>query len=456
MHFPRHIFREYDIRGTVGTELTEPFSYALGRVFGAQIVASGNATACVGYDGRLSSPALSLALIAGLSTAGVAVMSVGCGPTPMLYYATCATRAGGGVMVTGSHNPPDQNGFKMMLGSAPFFGPEIQALMPRMAAVDLSGWPCAQPSCEEAALAVRYLAALREEAVDIGPLTVVWDPGNGATGEIIQALTSTLPGTHHLINAAIDGTFPAHHPDPSEPHNLEQLVAEVRTRGAALGIAFDGDGDRIGAVDAHGEMVAGDRLLMLFAKDMLGRCPGAEVIADVKSSLGVRRVVEAAGGRMRYWKTGHSNIKMAMKASGALLAGEMSGHMFFAENYFGFDDALLASVRLLRLLSRSGRSLAAHLEDLPQYVATPELRIPCSESEKFAIIARIAARLEREERAHIAIDGVRVETPEGWWLLRASNTQAIVVGRVEATTSVALTRLRAEMENYLSAAQVAA
>jgi phosphomannomutase len=452
MRYPQHIFREYDIRGIVGKDLTEAFAFALGVAYGKVMVEAGNATAHVGYDGRLSSPSLSAALMAGLQHAGVRTTNIGVCPTPMLYYAVCSEQSGGGIMVTGSHNPPDHNGFKIMLGDRPFFGAQIQALYPRVneaAAIAL-------PAQFEAPLIdrsyfERFTACLQREAEAISPLNVVWDPGNGATGEVVEWLAARLAGEHIVLNGAIDGTFPAHHPDPSEPHNLEQLIAEVRARKADIAIAFDGDGDRIGAVDAHGTILAGDQLLMLFAKDMLSRHRGATVIADVKSSAGFKTVVEAAGGVPLFWKTGHSNIKTKMKDVGALLGGEMSGHMFFAENYFGFDDALLASVRLLRILSASNQPLSAHLAALPRYVATPEIRIPCAEEKKFAIIAAIAERLQREGRAHLAIDGVRVDTPDGWWLLRASNTQAILVARAEAKTAEGLKRLQAEMDGYLGA-----
>lgn len=349
-HFHPTILREYDIRGIVGETLFAADAEAIGRAFGTLVVRNRGRVVCVGYDGRLSSPELEAALVRGLVATGVEVRRIGRGPTPMLYYAAHTMGADGGIMVTGSHNPPTHNGFKMVFGGKPFFADQIQELGRLVAAGDLEsrdGGCVGEVSVREA-----YIDRLRADYDGIRPLTVVWDAGNGATGEVMTALTERLPGTHILLNAAIDGRFPAHHPDPTEPENLAQLIEAVARHGAELGIAFDGDGDRIGVVDAKGRILWGDQMMMLLAEDVLKSRPGAMILADVKASQSLFDHIAALGGQPVMCRTGHSLIKTRLAETGAPLAGEMSGHIFFADRYYGYDDALYAAVRFLSLAAR--------------------------------------------------------------------------------------------------------
>jgi phosphomannomutase len=450
--FDPTILREYDIRGIVGQTLSAADAEAVGRAFGTLLVQSGADTCCVGRDGRLSAPALEAALIGGLVETGVTVRAIGCGPTPMLYFATQHLGAGGGIMVTGSHNPADHNGFKMVLGGKPFFADQIQGIS-RLAA---AGGTLRRPGGQtvETAVEADYVARLARDYDGERPLTVVWDAGNGAAGRTMAALARRLPGRHVLLNAEIDGRFPAHHPDPTEPRNLEQLIAAVRTEGAELGVAFDGDGDRIGIVDAGGRIVWGDQLLMILAEDILAARPGAAILADVKASQVLFDRIEAMGGRAIMCRTGHSIIKSRMAETGAALAGEMSGHIFFADRYYGYDDALYAAVRFLGLLARGTASLAQRLDALPRVFNTPEIRIPSADDRKFRIVDAIRTRLRRDGAALNELDGVRVKTADGWWLLRASNTQAALVARCEGSTPEGLRRLRDAVRAQLAQAGV--
>jgi len=446
--------REYDIRGVVGTTLHAADAYAIGRCFGAIVARGGGQRVAVGCDGRLSSPMLEEALVQGLIEAGMAVSRIGCGPTPMLYFASYQLGADGAVMVTGSHNPPNYNGFKMMLGGKPFFGPQIQEIGALAAAGNL---PAAKPgSAETVDVSAAYLDRLVADW-DGGDaaLTVVWDPGNGSGGAITERLVARLPGRHTVINGTIDGTFPAHHPDPTVPRNLVQLADAVRAEGADLGIAFDGDADRIGVVDGGGTMLFGDQLLVVLARDVLASRPGATIIADVKASQVLFDAVAAAGGSPLMWKTGHSLIKAKMAEVGSPLAGEMSGHIFFADRWYGFDDALYAAIRLLGILGRTGQNLATIRTSLPQVINTPELRFDCADTRKFDVVAEVKARLAAAGARVQAVDGVRVLTEDGWWLLRASNTQAVLVARAEAATEAGLERLKAEIARELAASGLA-
>ncbi|MBV8868335.1 MAG: phosphomannomutase/phosphoglucomutase, partial [Acetobacteraceae bacterium] len=429
--FDQTVLREYDIRGIVGDTLREADGFAIGRTFGSIVARGGGRSVAVGYDGRLSSPDLEAALVRGLRASGIEVVRVGRGPTPMLYYAATTLGTDGAAMVTGSHNPSDYNGFKMMLGRKPFYGAQIREL----GALAASGDVVEEAEGTERRVDVTgdYLARLLADW-DGGDrkLKVVWDNGNGAAGEILTRLVAALPGEHTVLNATIDGRFPAHHPDPTVAKNLEQLIAEVRARQADVGVAFDGDADRIGLVDDTGEILFGDHILVVLARDVLGRNPGATVIADVKASQVLFDEVARAGGKPLMYKTGHSLIKAKMAESGAPLAGEMSGHIFFADRWYGFDDALYVAVRVLGIVARMDTRLSQVREQLPPVVNTPELRFDCPEDRKFRVIEEVAARL-REEGAEVSeIDGVRVLTKDGWWLLRASNTQAVLVARAEA------------------------
>ncbi len=448
--FDPTVLREYDIRGIVGDTLRGADAFAIGRTFGSIVARGGGRTVAVGYDGRLSSPDLEAALVRGLRASGMEVLRVGRGPTPMLYYAATTLDTDGAAMITGSHNPPDYNGCKMMLGRKPFYGEQIRELGALAAAGDVVEE--ADGSERRVDVAGDYLARLLADW-DGGDrkLKVVWDNGNGAAGEILTRLVAALPGEHTVLNATIDGRFPAHHPDPTVAKNLEQLIAEVRARRADVGIAFDGDADRIGLVDDTGEILFGDHILVVLARDVLARNPGATIIADVKASQVLFDEVARAGGQPLMYKTGHSLIKAKMAEIGAPLAGEMSGHIFFADRWYGFDDALYVAVRVLGIVARLESSLSQVREQLPSVVNTPELRFDCPEDRKFRVIEEVAARL-RDEGAEVSeIDGVRVLTKDGWWLLRASNTQAVLVARAEATSQDGLERLKADLVRHLAA-----
>jgi phosphomannomutase len=447
--------REYDIRGIVGRTLHGDDAFAIGRVFGSIVAAGGGRTVAVGYDGRLSSPELEPRLVAGLMASGMEVLRIGRGPTPMLYFAATTLPTDGAIMVTGSHNPPDYNGFKMMLGRKPFFGLQIQLIGEKAAIGDVV--PEAAGSERTIDVSADYVARLLKDW-DGGKqsLNVVWDNGNGAAGDILRRLVASLPGTHTVLNGDIDGTFPAHHPDPTVAKNLEQLISEVRARGADIGIAFDGDADRIGAVDNKGNILAGDQLLVIMARDVLSAHPGATIIADVKASQVLFDEITASGGVPLMWRTGHSLIKAKMAETGAPLAGEMSGHIFFADKWYGFDDALYAGVRLLGILARMDGTLAEVRAALPPVLNTPELRFDCDDVRKFSVIEEVAARLRQVGATVSDIDGVRVSTPDGWWLLRASNTQAVLVARAEAKSEAGLERLKAALVAQLEASGLAA
>jgi phosphomannomutase len=447
--FDPTILREYDIRGVVGRTLHGDDARALGRAFGSRMRASGASLVAVGYDGRLSSPELAAALVDGLAASGVDVVRIGCGPTPMLYFATHHLPTDAGVMVTGSHNPPDYNGFKMTLGQGSVYGEAIQELS-RIA--EKGDWAEGQGEVREQAVFDAYVERLMQESIpEIDKLSVAWDAGNGSAGEAMVALCQKLPGRHFLLNERIDGTFPAHHPDPTVPDNLAQLIELVAREGCDLGIAFDGDGDRIGVVDEKGRVLWGDQIMLRLARGILRAQPGATFIADVKASQVLFDEITRAGGRAIMWKTGHSLIKAKMKEEQAAFAGEMSAHLFFADRYYGYDDALYAAVRLLADVASSGESLADFRDSLPPVVNTPEIRFPCSEERKWAVIQEVRARLEAESADLVTLDGVRVRCDDGWWLLRASNTQDVLVARCEAADEAGLARQKQALRDQLEA-----
>ncbi len=447
----------YDIRGIVGETLTGADMEAIGRGFATIARARTRAPAgeapliCVGRDGRLDSPALEARLVEGLVAAGADVLRIGLGPTPMLYFAVHERRATGGMMVTGSHNPPAYNGIKMVLGGKPFHGEDIGALARTVAA---GAFAEGAGRVTQDDIAPAYVARLLREACD-DAFTVAWDAGNGAAGAVLAALVERLPGRHILLNATVDGTFPAHHPDPTVAGNLAQLMETVRAEPCDLGVAFDGDGDRIGVVDGTGEILWGDRIVALLAREVLREMPGATVIGDVKASRVLFDEIARLGGEPLMWRTGHSLIKAKMAEVGAPLAGEMSGHIFFADRYYGFDDALYAALRLLRLIAGEGRSLAALGAELPRPASTPEIRFPCPHGRKFQVADEVAARLKAAGLPFTGIDGVRAESADGWWLLRASNTQPMLVARCEARDAAALARLKAELAAQLRLSDVA-
>ena len=448
--FDGTVLREYDIRGIVGKTLKPEDAFAIGRCFGSVIARAGGKKIAVGMDGRVSSPELEPQLVAGLRACGLEVLRVGLVATPMTYFATYALHADGCVMVTGSHNPPDYNGFKMMIGKKPFFGAAIQEIGRMAREGDVV--PVAEGSDRKVDVTEQYADRVMQD-YDGGDrkLTVVWDPGNGSGCDITKVLTARLPGEHFIINGQVDGTFPNHHPDPTVAKNLEQLIAEVAKQKADLGIAFDGDADRIGVVDGEGNILFGDQLLVVLARDVLKTHPGGTIIADVKASQVLFDEIAKAGGTPLMWKTGHSLIKSKMAETGSPLAGEMSGHIFFADKWYGFDDAPYSAVRLLGIIARSSETLGQMRAALPVVINTPELRFDCDEARKFVVVEEVKARLATEGAKVQAVDGVRVLTEDGWWLLRASNTQAVLVARCEASTDAGLERLKAMLVKQLVA-----
>ena len=426
------IFRAYDIRGVVGDTLTPAFARHFGLAYAQKLRGAGLSSVVVGYDGRLHSPMLAEALRLGLSEGGVEVLDIGVGPTPMTYFATQKTHASSGIMVTGSHNPPEYNGFKCVLAGQPFYGDDLRALHLMMedavpapekgAIVPVS----LQQDYVEALLKATHLSDVPDA------LTCVWDPGNGAAADVIGTLVNQLPGKHIVINGHIDGTFPAHHPDPSEPKNMLQLQQAVLDHRADIGLAFDGDADRLGVVDDQGRILSIDALLTLLARCVLQDRPGATLLGDVKTSRMFFDDIQTHGGHPVIWMVGHAHMKAKMKSSGALFAGEGSGHIFFADRYGGYDDALYAALRTLEILAQG--PLSSQLEALPSSLASPEVRIFCADDQKFSIIEALRQRIEASGAPHLAIDGIRVETPEGWWLVRASNTQPALSVRCESLT----------------------
>jgi phosphomannomutase len=442
------ILREYDIRGVVGKTLSEDDARAIGRAFGTLVRRKGGKRMQLGRDGRLSSPALENAVAEGLIAAGCEVYRIGEGPTPMLYYSVHERNADGGIQITGSHNPPEYNGFKLMLGKKAFFGEEILALGKLAASGDFEQGSGAG---HEDPIFDAYIARLARDFETGGrDLNVAWDSGNGAAGPAMAALVKKLPGRHALLNVEVDGTFPNHHPDPTVPKNLEQLQAAVANGKCDLGIAFDGDGDRIGVVDGKGRILWGDQLMAVLARGVLAALPGATIIADVKASQVLFDEIARLGGKPLMWKTGHSLVKSKMAETGAPLAGEMSGHIFFAHRYYGFDDALYAAVRLLSIVAHAKESLADMRNSLPSVVNTPELRFQCDDDRKFKVVDEVKARLAKTGAEVNDVDGVRVKNADGWWLLRASNTQDVLVARAESTTPEGLERLKAAIADAVT------
>jgi phosphomannomutase len=449
--FDPTILREYDIRGIVGETLSIDDARAIGRAFGTMVVENGGKSVCVGYDGRLSSPDFEQAVVDGIIACGLTAVRIGLGSTPMLYYSVHVVPADAGLMISGSHNPPEYNGFKMMMGKGPFYGDDIQ----RLGVIAGEGaYATGRGDSVDHPVLEDYVARLAQDYNGERPLKVAWDAGNGSAGDAMAMLTRRLPGEHILLNEVIDGMFPNHHPDPTLPECLEQLQEAVRTEGCDLGVAFDGDGDRIGAIDGQGRILWGDQIMVLLARDVLAAQPGATIIADVKASKSLFDEVARMGGVPLMWRTGHSLIKAKMAEIKAPLAGEMSGHIFFADKYYGFDDGLYAAIRLLSYISRQDRSLAEIRDSLPQPANTPELRFPCDEVRKFSVVEEVAARLGDAGADVIDVDGVRVTTEDGWWLLRASNTQDVLVARCEAADVAGLNRLRDALVEQLTASGI--
>ena len=452
--FNATVLREYDIRGIVGTTLHTEDAMAIGRTFGTLMKRAGGSKVAVGYDGRTSSPMLEEALVSGLRASGVDVVRIGMSATPMLYYAEASAEdVDGGIQITGSHNPADYNGFKMVFQGRPFFGEDIQNLG-RMA--QTGDWESGDGGVEDRDVLDAYVARLMEgldgiDLKELSELRVGWDAGNGAAGPALEKLAARMPGLHYCILTEVDGQFPYHHPDPTEEKNLAHLKNLVAERNLDFGIAFDGDGDRIGAIDGEGRVIWGDQLLMIYAEDLLAKLPNATVIADVKASRALFDHVSAKGGQPVMCKTGHSLIKSKMKETGSPLAGEMSGHIFFADEYYGYDDALYAGVRLIAAAARLGKSVTQLRGEMPQMINTPEMRFQVDEARKFAAIDEVKERLSGSDAEVDATDGVRVSTADGWWLLRASNTQDVLVARAESDSQEGLDRLIAQIDEQLAA-----
>lgn len=439
--------REYDIRGIIGKTLGAADAVAIGRGFGTILRRAGGTRIAVGYDGRLSSPMLEAALIEGLTGSGVDVVRIGLGPTPMLYFAEATLEMDGGIQITGSHNPADYNGFKLVLQHASFFGEDIQTLA-RIA--EAGDWDVGSGSVSSADIVDLYVDRLLEN-FDGGAFRIGWDAGNGAAGPIVERLVRRLPGEHHTIFTDVDGHFPNHHPDPTVEANLADLKRLVLEHELDFGLAFDGDGDRIGAVDAQGRVIWGDQMLAMLAEPVLRAMPGATIIGDVKASQVLFDRIAELGGKSVMWKSGHSLMKAKMKETGAVLGGEMSGHIFFAHDWYGFDDALYAAIRLIRAVRAKGGSLAALLDALPKMINTPELRFHVAEDRKFVVVDEVLERLEVEGARINRTDGARVDTDDGWWLLRASNTQDVLTARAEAKDQAGLDRLLAQIDAQLAA-----
>ncbi|HXH11408.1 MAG TPA: phosphomannomutase/phosphoglucomutase [Alphaproteobacteria bacterium] len=444
------IFREYDIRGIVGRDFEAADVERIGLAFGTYVRQHGGKRLVVGRDHRLSSPSFCTALTKGLQTTGCDVVDIGLVPTPLLYFALFHLNTDGGCMITASHNPAEYNGIKLCLGRAALYGDEIQAVR-RLA----EAGPFAQGPSQRTETEVRsaYITSIAEQIQLRRRLRVVVDAGNGTSGLVIQDLLRRLGCDIHELYCEVDGTFPHHHPDPTVPENLTDLIREVQARRADVGLAYDGDSDRLGVIDEQGQIIWGDRLLVLFARDILSRRPGAKVIFDVKCSQVLEDDILRRGGTPIMWKTGHSLIKKKLYEERAAVAGEMSGHLFFADGYFGYDDALYASCRLLQILDRADAPLSALLSDLPVTYSTPEIRVTCADEAKFSVVDQLQAHLqgEREVQRVITIDGARAVFADGWGLVRASNTQPALVLRFEATTPARLQAIQSWMLDRLRA-----
>lgn len=452
--FNSTVLREYDIRGIIGETLGPDDARAIGRSFATILREAGGSKVAVGYDGRVSSPILEHALVEGLTASGCDVVRIGMSPTPMLYFAAASDETvDGGIQITGSHNPANYNGFKLVFQGRPFFGDDIQALG-RLSAE--GEWLDGTGEVESRDVLDAYIERLLSafDGIDresLSSMRVGWDAGNGAAGPALEALVERLPGKHICLFTDVDGEFPNHHPDPTVEANLEDLRELVSAKKLDFGVAFDGDGDRIGAIDGEGRVIWGDQLLMIYAEDLLARRPGATIIADVKASRTLFDHVARHGGKPLMWKTGHSLIKSKMKETGSPLAGEMSGHVFFADDYYGYDDALYAGVRLIAAAARLGKSVTRLRGEMPAVLNTPEMRFQVDESRKFAAIDEVKERLSNSDAEVDSTDGVRVTTDDGWWLLRASNTQDVLVARAESDSEEGLDRLMTQIDEQLAA-----
>lgn len=457
MQLPRHIFREYDIRGVAERDLSSELVERIGAAYAATLreeLAGRAPLVALSRDGRLSSPRIHAALVRGLRHVGAEVVDIGIGPTPQLYFAAFSLGTDGAIQITGSHNPGPDNGLKLMRGKASFFGADIQALLER---IEKGPEPAAAApgSYGERDVAVAYIEELRRSTrlpASASSMKVVVDAGNGAAGPLGLRALRALGLDVDPLYCDIDGNFPNHHPDPTLPENLVALRERVLSTGAKLGLAWDGDGDRLGAIDEHGEIVWGDKLMILFSRALLAEHPGATILGEVKCSETLFDDVRARGGRVLYARTGHSLIKSMMKAEGAMLAGEMSGHLFFADRWLGFDDGIYAALRLLEIVAQHQKGLGELLGDVPRTYATPEIRVDVADEHKFEVVAKVRAHFEASHPV-LAIDGARIDFGDGaWGLCRASNTQPVLVLRFEAKSEPRLAEIRAEVEAAVQAA----
>lgn len=449
--YPDSVFKAYDIRGIVPDALNPDFARALGRALADEARAQNVSTLVVGRDGRLSSAELSEALQAGILDGGIDTLDIGQVPTPLVYYAAHAQQTGSGIAITGSHNPPQYNGFKMMMGGRALYGPDVLALRDTMnAARAHPPAPAAQRGTRrELDLIEEYIQRIIGDVKLARPMKIAIDCGNGVAGAVAPRLFRAMGCEVTELFCDVDGRFPNHHPDPADPHNLQDLIHCLATTDCEIGLAFDGDGDRLGVVTKSGQIIWPDRQLILFARDVLERCPGETIIYDVKCSRHVGLAIEAAGGKPLMWQTGHSLVKAKLAETGAPLAGEMSGHIFFKERWYGFDDGLYTGARLLEIVSRHANP-SAPLESLPQAVSTPELKLEMSEGEPFTLIQTLQAEGKFDGALRVVtIDGVRAEYPDGFGLARPSNTTPVVVLRFEADTQEALSRIQEDFRHQL-------
>ncbi len=450
MKIRKEIFREYDIRGVVGEDLTPELAVVIGRAVASKVQKAGKKEVAVGRDCRLSSPALAEGLTEGLLASGCRVVDLGVVPTPLVYFSVFYKKKEAAVMITGSHNPPEFNGFKVMVGEETLYGEGIQELYRIIESEDFVK-PAVGGTRSEYNPVPDYIDYVASRVKLARPVRVVIDPGNGTAGPVAAPLFRRLGAEVIELYTEMDGRFPNHHPDPTLPEALKDLIAMVKDRAAELGIAYDGDADRVGAVDDTGQIIWGDQLMIIFARDLLSSHPGAAVISEVKASQLLYDEIKRLGGRPIMWKTGHSLIKKKIREEKALLAGEMSGHIFFADRWFGFDDAIYASARLLEIVARSNQKLSQYLADLPRTYNTPEIRIYASDEVKFRIVEKVKEALSQHPgvRQIIDIDGVRAVFDRGWGLLRASNTQPVLVLRFEAGSPEDLERISAEVQGVL-------
>ena len=442
------IFRAYDIRGIVGTNLTEEVVYWIGRAFAAEAKPLQQSRVAIGRDGRNSSPALSASLAKGLTEGGVDVLDVGQVPTPLLYYATYTLDTGTGIMITGSHNPPDYNGLKMVLAGETLAEDRIQALLQRIERNEL---PEGNGEVDEIQIIDHYIERITDDVAVAQSLKVVVDCGNGVAGMVAPRLLTQLGCEVIPLYCDVDGNFPNHHPDPADPANLADLITVVEAEKADIGLAFDGDGDRLGVVTERGEIIWPDKLLMLFARDIVGRNPGADIIFDVKCSRHLNSVISEYGGRPIMWKTGHSHIKAKIRETGALLGGEFSGHICFNERWYGFDDALYSAARLLEIIGSETRTVTELFSEFPVSFTTPEIKVETTETRKFEIMQQLSENDDFGEGMVTTIDGIRVDYPDGWGLIRPSNTSPVLTLRFEADGQTSLQRIKEIFQEKLLA-----